>query len=153
MICQRIVLCDHRKQYCVCHSVWYIKESTYRMAHCMYISKPCKGKSNSGKKRTGQHCLSCLQICTTCNKPADIFTDQFHRFLSHGIRKRRGCCRNICLFCMNKCIDSTCCRHRCRCRCQKFRIQYRIRRKKFITEYRQFIISAVICDNRKRSDL
>ena len=54
---------------------------------------------------------------------------------------------------MNKCVDSTCCRHRCRRRCQKFRIQYRIRRKKFITEYCQFIISAVICDNRKRRDL
>lgn len=100
-----------------------------------------------------KHCLCSLQICTSCHKTADISTDQLHCFLCHCVRKRRCCCGNISLLRMNKCIDSAGCCHRCRSRCEKFRIQNRICRKKFITEYRQLIISAVVSDNRKCRNL
>ena len=153
MICQRIIFCDHGKKNCICHSMCYIKESTYRMAHGMDISKSCKGKGDSCKKRSRKHCLCSFQICTSCHKTADISADQLHCFLCHCVRKRRCCCGNISLLRMNKCIDSAGCCHRCRSRCEKFRIQDRICRKKFITEYRQLIISAVVSDNRKCRNL
>ena len=50
---------------------------------------------------------------------------------------------------MNKCVNSACCCNACRSCCQKLCIKNRICRKNLITEYRQFIISTVICDNRK----
>ena len=54
---------------------------------------------------------------------------------------------------MDKGINSTCSCHRSRCRGQKLWIQDRIGGEKFITEYRQLIISAMVCDNRKSSYL
>ena len=122
MICQRIIFCNHREKNCICHSMCHIKESTYRMTHGMDISKSCKGKGDSCKKRACKHCFCCLQICTSCHKTADISTDQLHCFLCHCVRKRRCCCGNISLLRMNKCIDSAGCCHRCRSRGEKLRI-------------------------------
>ena len=46
-------------------------------------------------------------------------------------------------------INSTGCSNRCRHRCKKFRIQDRIFWKQIKTEYRQFIISGMICNYRE----